>query len=397
MFPRSFSGERTLRKPFVVALSLSLLVWWIFVAAPFLTKLPEDFSFEARLISTDDFYNEALNEYKGGSYSVTDYHYTTVASSADTNIIKSFFSVYSTDNTPIYSAEHIYGIDRMSGAHVPQGADKTRSGTLFAPKKISPGESFTYWHANYDEPALMEYVGTEELYGLKVFKYRANYQGVTIDQTQNLLHLPDVGLSRGVRVEPELYLWVEPYTGSLIKYEDNSTAYYYNLETGRTIAPWNHFSNTFEPQSVVQIVNEVTLKKLWYRVVEVYIPSGLVLFVFLTLFYVTRMREIISRWYTKGRVLKVGGWLMITSGTFFFLGWFFTKLSIIYSVFNTKAINPLTAFLFILLGIGIVLSYKQRFRLMVISLGTGISILSCIHLFYLSGITVPAVDLIFFK
>ncbi len=257
-----------------------------FLVAPFLLQIPSDFTYEADLTSVDNFFDTTKGEYLGQQYSQAQFKYSTVSSTRTGMEIKNSFSVYSNDGEEIINIQRTYGIDPATGAHITELGDEAREGYLFAPKNLEPGESFTYWHVNYNGPAHMSYVGRSKLYGLEVYEYQTNYEGVTIDQTKDLDHLEGVPEKYGIVLEPQLTLWVEPITGTLVNYEDSTTAYYYDITTGEKISPWNHFSNTFTEDSVKSKAIEAAANKSFDRLVTNFIPlaflflAGLCVFCF---------------------------------------------------------------------------------------------------------------------
>ncbi|MBI3633069.1 MAG: ABC transporter substrate-binding protein, partial [Candidatus Vogelbacteria bacterium] len=177
----------------------------------------------------------------------------------------------------IFAVERLYGIDAKTGKHVAGFGDKDRDGYLFAPRHLKTGEPFTYWHINYDGPAHMVFAGEENLFGLPVYRYETRYEGVKIDQTKNLGYLPGVGVTRGVELEPYLQLWIEPVSGHLVKYKDDTVAYYYDLKTGQRQNPWNHFSNTYTTESVKEQVELAQEEKFIITVTDYVVPGALAL------------------------------------------------------------------------------------------------------------------------
>ncbi len=270
---------------------LFFLVWEYFI--PEMTSfLSRDFTYEAELLSSDNFYDEQLDKYSGEQHSVAIFSYNLISPDEEGGIlqIKNKLNVKTLDGKEIINLERIYGIDRKTGKHVSGFGDRDRQGYLFAPQNLRYGEEFIYWHINYDGPAKMHFVKETKLYGLKVYEYQADYELVHIDQTDDLHSLPGVGDTRGVEVSPQLTIWVEPTTGYLIKYEDSSTAYYYDLKTRETIAPWNKFKNEYTEASVVRHVSRAFYEKNTQLIVSSFVPVGTLVLaiVFLTLFFVVK-------------------------------------------------------------------------------------------------------------
>lgn len=269
---------------FLLSLVLvGIIPFWIWLIAPWLTRLSEDFSYRADIISTDNFYDEAVQAFSGKKRTVTNFSYEVTGQQQGNLIVKNVFDVHAITGEPIFTVEHLYGIDPITGKHVAGFGDKDREGYLFAPRRTGflrqtqDKAPFTYWHVNYDGPAHMTFAGEENLLGLPVYRYETHYAGVKIDQTKNLSNLPSVGITRGIELEPYLQLWIEPTSGHLIKYKDDTVAYYYDLTTGQRLNPWNHFSNTYTTDSVRQQVELAKAEKRTMNLVEVIIPTLLTL------------------------------------------------------------------------------------------------------------------------
>lgn len=245
----------------LVVILVGAIPLWIFGIAPQILRIPDTFSYKADVISVDNFYDEVRGEYRGEQYSQTEFSYAVVQKEEDVLTIRNTFHVRTLSGETIFTAEPLYGIDALTGKHVYGYGDKNRDGYLFAPRGVKEGQSFTYWHAISSVPAVMTYQGTEYLYGLRVFRFSSNYGGA-IDQTQALGFLPDVGETRGIRLESVNTLWIEPVTGYLVKQEDSSKEYYYyDLQTGERIGPYNQFINSYSEASVQEHVRTAMIMR----------------------------------------------------------------------------------------------------------------------------------------
>ncbi|PIN74049.1 hypothetical protein COV20_02985 [Candidatus Woesearchaeota archaeon CG10_big_fil_rev_8_21_14_0_10_45_16] len=242
---------------------------WLLVAVPQFTGLPEDFTYTADVFSLDNFYNTDRMVYLEQQISKTDFSYEVEKKEDDVLIIKNIFDVRTLTDQKIFSVERLYGIDPKTGKHVSGYGDKDREGYLFAPKNLKAGEPFTYWHINYDGPAQMEFQAVEVLYGLPVYRYTAQYHA---DQTENLDHLPGVPETRGIDLDINLTLWLEPVTGRMIKYEDDTIAYYYDQATKERLYPWNHFHNRFTGPSVKEQVEIAVTEKQRLFIFKTVVP-----------------------------------------------------------------------------------------------------------------------------
>ncbi|NOS67199.1 MAG: ABC transporter substrate-binding protein [Candidatus Peribacteraceae bacterium] len=250
---------------------------WIGIVAPAMTALPRDFSYSADIISLDNLYDEKAQKFSGETRSVTKFTYAVAEDREGVLLVKNSFDVRKITGENIFEVERLYGIDPKTGRHRAGYGDRDRDGYLFAPRNLAKGQAFTYWHVNYDGPAQLTFVGEETIFGLRVYQYETRYEGIVIDQTKNLPLLPGVGQTRGVRLEPYLQVWIEPVSGHLVKYKDDTVAYYVDLATGKRLHPWNRFTNAYAAESVRHHVELALREKASVIFFERFIPAMLTL------------------------------------------------------------------------------------------------------------------------
>lgn len=252
---------------------------WIFGVLPGLRAVPIQFPLSFELFSVDNFYDEARGVYQGEVTSRATYRYDEVYRDGRVSVLSHVFDVRTLNDEPIFSVSRLYAIDRFTGQHDPAAGDRPRTGYLFGPQQSlrNPVESFVYWHINYDAPAVMTYSRRERIGGLETLVYTTSYDGEVIDQTGQLQYLPGVPEERGVVLDPRLALWLDPVTGEIVKYEDQTTAYYYDQESGERIAPWNTFRNRMTDESVAARVASIQSDRFRLRFQEVGVPLFLLL------------------------------------------------------------------------------------------------------------------------
>lgn len=277
-----------------VFILLIFIPLWIWFLAPIITKIPDDFSYKADIISLDNFYDEAKQQFLGEKRSVTKFSYDVTDEKDGVFIVKNVFDVRAVNGDNIFAVERFYGIDPKTGKHVAGFGDANRDGYLFAPQHLKKGEPFTYWHINYDGPAQMKFVREENLLGLLVYRYETDYSSVRINQTKNLTNLPGVGVTRGIELEPRLQIWIEPMTGHMVKYQDDTTAYYYDLKTSTRQSPWNHFRNSYASESVVEQVGIAKQEKLNVIFIQFVVPLLFALFAIIIVLFYFRKNKIIT-------------------------------------------------------------------------------------------------------
>ncbi len=252
---------------------LLLPVCW-FIALPRVGKIPSDFSYRTTIFSNDNFYDEDEKRYTGEILCVTKLSYDVQKKDNDGDlIIKNSFDKRKPSGEKIFGVERIYAINPKTGEHVKGKGDRDRDGFLFAPKNVSNKEDFTYWHVNYNAPALMKFQGEEIIAGLKVYRYSSFYKA---NQTENLNFLPGVPKERGVEIDVSLQTWIDPVTGWLIKFEDRSTAWYYNIHNHRRMFPWRKFHTECAQSSILHQIETATNNQHIRALVKIYLPLAFV-------------------------------------------------------------------------------------------------------------------------
>lgn len=260
---------------------VALLFCWVLFLSPQILKLPQDFAFEADVQSTDNLFNEITGEFAGDMPSKTKFWYAADGYRNGVLQVWNYFDVRKLNGERIFKVQRLYAIDPLTGRHVKGIDGSNRNGYLFAPRNLDK-KDFVYWHINYDAPALMKYRSQEKLSGLIVYRYDCYY---TVDQTDSLTYLPGVPKERGVKVDVYLTLWVEPVSGRMVNYNDESSAYFYNKETGEKLNPWNRFSNALTDVSVAYQVELAKYEKYKILVIQRVVPIAVLLIVLLLLWF----------------------------------------------------------------------------------------------------------------
>lgn len=107
-----------LKKRYWFFIVLFLLPVWIFFVSPFLLNIPDDFIYEADMISVDNFYDEKIGDFQGEKYSKTRFSYSVEQEGGSILTIKNVFHVQDDQGKVIFHAEPLYGINRFTGQHV---------------------------------------------------------------------------------------------------------------------------------------------------------------------------------------------------------------------------------------------------------------------------------------
>ena len=314
---------RRIRKYFVEILGVFVVLGvplWLYIIVPELVEIPEGFSYEADVVSYDNFFDKASGEFSGDQQSVTNFSYRTIQGGSGNIVVRNVFDVRSQDGQPIFSVARDYHVDAHTWKHIP-GPETDREGYLFGPRmkglypQASDKASFTYWHVNYDVPIFLEYEDEEEIGGLLTYRYEADFSA---DQTNELTgSLVGVGDTMGVRLDVHIKVWIEPTTGYMVAYSDSADAYFYDLETKEQLYAWNTFRNNYTRSSIDEHVAIASSKKQQILFLEFGVPfiSGLFVLILLLLRNLVRSvqrDEMIPRASKKRSLLDFGMPLLIS-------------------------------------------------------------------------------------
>ena len=80
---------------------------WLFIIAPVLTVIPQDFSYKAEVFSLDNFYSPEKAAYIGQQISKTVFSYDLVKEENGVLIIRSIFVVRTLTGDKIFSVERL--------------------------------------------------------------------------------------------------------------------------------------------------------------------------------------------------------------------------------------------------------------------------------------------------
>jgi len=272
-----------MKRLFIAGIIMLLVAPLTFIAAeyaiPFI--IPYELEFNAHILSIDNIYSAEKGRFLGAQLSKTQNYAEVIGHKDGIALVHCTFDVQTLSGEKIAHFERLNGIDPRTGKHVPGYGEQDRDGYMWGPRNLKKGEPFTRWHVNYNAPANLKYVGTEKIEGLKTYMYEADYNA---DQTENLGHLPDVPEKYGINVDVNLKVWVEPVTGRMIKYEDHSNAYFYDVKTTARIHEWNRFNNRLTLPSIQKNVADARTEKLQILLLQWVIPlaiglGGLVLLI----------------------------------------------------------------------------------------------------------------------
>ena len=167
-------GFKMRRIDFLIVFVFFAIPFWVYMVTPKLLSLPGNYHYSANVQSVDNPYNEATGEYRGEQYSKTTLSYDVSSHQGNQLLVKGIFDVKALDGKTIFHTEPSYGVDALTGKHIPTLGNRPRQGYLFAPRGLQSNDTFTYWHISSETPGLMKYTGDEYLYGLHVLRFETD-------------------------------------------------------------------------------------------------------------------------------------------------------------------------------------------------------------------------------
>lgn len=269
-FPAFFKFIRGL----IVLIGLFFLLHWAFrlFFSERVLSVKKSFSYGADILSVDNFYDEVSGSFTDDTRSVTTFSYDIASYIENIAQIVNVFDVRTVDGDKIINVKAEYSIDPETWTHQNIRSPSGEPVYLFAPSHQKKGDSFWYIHINYGIPVEMKFQKEEVIEGLVTYKYSSSFE---VDQTDKLTHLEKVPEERGVDLDVDLSLWIEPNTGWLIKYEDSAVAYYYKQDTKVRLFPWNKFSNSFIKRSVNRQVDAARDRLSLLFFLEYFLPVSI--------------------------------------------------------------------------------------------------------------------------
>lgn len=366
---------------------------WLFLIAPSLLQLPEDYFFTANVVTSDNFYDNESEEFEGEIYSKTNYVYKTISVENNQAVVWGLSNTRTLDNEPITSIERYYSIDRLTNSHLSGLGDRDRDGYLFAPRNLDKNQSFIFWNLQYDIPETMNYVDTENIDGLNVYHYRSESNTAKTDQRVELELEEEEVLVLGIEIETNTELWIEPVTGSLIKYKDYTNSYTYDLETEERISAWSISTNTFDEDSIAKIVHDARFEKTKHMTVLFYIPILLLLIGLLSLIKAFGITKRLPNVFSSRNLAMFSGIISIGVACVVISGWALQNYPLVQFFQFGNGMNPVFAICFIMLGVATILNKNQK-----ITLGIGIvlTLIGLLKIFSLLEIIEPNIDMLMF-
>ena len=171
------------------------------------------------------------------------------------SFVKSFFDHLSADGEVLWTHYFLFGFDPQtrqifSGEKAP--ANKT---VFFITPNPPAKESYFGFFPGHENIFDFSFAGEESIDGIPVYRYESTAR---VEHNENSSNPPlATDGTYGASSDITIRLWVEPKTGTIIKYEDQAEGFYTDLATGEKIQVFTKWGDAFDEQTIAARVKQV--------------------------------------------------------------------------------------------------------------------------------------------
>jgi len=349
----------------IAAIITALCVLWFDVANQ--PALPASFSYSADAVATKTSYGPNADQPITKQYLTAKIQLTLTDRTVENNAVS---TTATGDIVSVIASNR--PVDPTTGLYNGQPSDTY----VMAPRNLKKGQDFQTRFPTYDVPTAMKFQGEDTVLGLKTYTYAAEFSEPIQGTWQE----------EKVSFTPELRLWIEPTTGWLVKYQDDST-----LRVAGADGAYSHISQKASSESVRQHVSYAKTQKT-RMVFAQQVAPGVILSIILALglaFSITRMKKRVIPLYASLGIITISSLIVIA-------GWVLESPLLATLFLGASAMNPLDAICFILVACAIALLYKGQ-RPIVAFTGGLIMIFATLQILGNLGALPFSVDLLFFR
>lgn len=282
-------------KKIILPLGILLLIgsaaWYFLVTPKTEDRFDEDWTWNYDIDGsyaefpegTDEtIYETPISDYDIESASVYKVSINKDRSSDERFVIESYYAdIDAITEEEVYSYTTEYLVDPANGKYL----DEELSEYYYMFPRNLEKKAYPLYD-DYYGVTIFEYVSEETIGGLKVYKFR--HSDEKLDETETYIETeylaPDTELGVACQ-DVELYYWVEPTTGDILKLEENCPReYYFNLATGEDAGPYGRWYYESSGDDLQKRSEEIKSELNSYRWQTLYAPllllgSGLILLI----------------------------------------------------------------------------------------------------------------------
>lgn len=337
--------------------------------------IPVQFSYSADLQSVRNSYDQINQRFSGERYTKSSFSLEPKGTSEGIATIESVLNTSSIDGQQLATATKLHSINAKTGEYANQ--DTLEKSYMFAPRNLKKGQTFAFRHINYSVPARMHYSGEEKLFGLSVYRYEADFtQAALVPAGQPGSVAPG---GQGLEYVPKLQMWVEPETGWLVKYNEDTTTYYYDAKSQQRLQPYEHFSHVFAESSIRQQAEYAQELKLQLSFARQTAPAILLTVIPLAIaaFFMRKTIRSVSMRAVTAVILAVS----VTN----IAGWLFHIKPLIALSPGNIGINPVISLCFMGLAVSLLFLYKQIHKTIILMIAASVAFISALQMASCTG------------
>jgi CHASE1-domain containing sensor protein len=374
---------------------LALLIFW---AQSILTPyIDDDFSYSASLQTTENDYDAVTERYGSDHYILSNFSIDRLDDTTTNKaLLRSTFGVHQPETQTTQTTTQQFTASPTSGQLL--SVHSSQPVYIFAPRGIARGASFVSWQQAYNTTATMQYADRELLLGLPVYRYTAQFanngyvianQAHSLQTAQQLTGTNTSGQASEYR--PQITIWIEPTTGWLVKYREDTTRYAYDTVAGKQGVPISHISSNFTDATVKQQVDYT--RQLKYRLDFGLQAAPSVLIVVLLTILLFKVIRYLQIQYLPVELMATAILVADLANLF---GWLLHIRPLIVLGFGTTALNPLASISFMAIVLGTLSLCRRKTNRLVIVLGTlviTLGIFNVLHTAHLINFDISGVPL----
>ena len=252
-----------------VALLVFLGHWFVFVV-PWYSKIQPDYSYSIKQVGYTDVYNSASGEFERLPETIEREDFV-VEVEGDVMLVENKYRGFDDGGNVTFEGSTLYAVDRLTRANTVHEFVEKREGQFIFPLNVSKTEYLFHSPEILEAPSKAIYVGEELVQGLNAYKF--SYEIQPVDKTaffpkEKFSQVRDYGVLGG----QEGFVWVEPVSGMVVKYEHRGENFLVDND-GERVAPFQKWFNTSTEDSISRLVSRSSLMSRNYNIIAYGVPS----------------------------------------------------------------------------------------------------------------------------
>jgi len=248
---------------------LVLIPVWIFLIVPELEKLPVDHNFKVQTHTIGNPQYEVNAERQTKTVFKGQKEDKVIGVKDNTLVIERTLQLNYLHGEKYYGTSQEFEVERKTRHNTPSFTDKEGKAFFYFPSHVEK-KSYDQWPAGYFKSHQFDFVNVENIKGLETYYFKADKK---ID--------PHTDAYKWLELVPDTYdvdtlftaeFWVEPVSGTIIRYRDEGTNYYTDKESGERVWDIDYWSNDFTDDTIANQVRIAQYQKQQIILYEIMIP-----------------------------------------------------------------------------------------------------------------------------